>query len=162
MLNWNTFFFIRNYFQTYDAYSWFPVLMCLKIFVYSFKKKRKRGIKASLCIELIWKFPNDKHIHWGFSLCWREMCFPPPIVFSLLFNFETVSFNKCKLSKEWSLLRNQTFFFPCVILPCSEIRSTEARGQQCHWTQVRITITFADVHSCQVLFPTMSKDVIES
>lgn len=37
-----------------------------------------------------------------------------------------------------------------------------AADQQCHWAQVMITITFADVQSCQILFSKMSENVIKS
>lgn len=37
-----------------------------------------------------------------------------------------------------------------------------AADHQCHWVQVMITITFADVHSCQILFSKMSEKVIKS
>lgn len=37
-----------------------------------------------------------------------------------------------------------------------------AADHQCHWVQVMITITFADVHSCQILFSKMSENVIKS
>lgn len=69
------------------------------------------------------------------------------------------AFAKNKLSNFFLLKNNQANFMLNVSFLCSAIWAAD---HQCHWVQVMITITFADVHSCQILFSKMSEKVIKS